>query len=322
MIKIQASKTDDPLSDALSSLHMGSTVLGVFRMCEPWAIEHPKLEVVLSHIVLDGETWCYGDNLPTIHLRKGDLVTFPCGASHSLASKPGLSGKPVASLLRSIGHRLWSPQHHSMQPVRFSSGEGACNSLILDIVSGVHEPCRNPLLCALPNILHVSAADHGLLPVVSLLIDTIGGDDALTAPGYAAAARCLADLAFIQSVRAFLQTRDFATKGCLRGLVHPRIGRALQAVHRNPGRNWTVASLAAHANMSRSPFSSCFLDCVGQTPMNYVTQWRMHVAARRLASGASLQLVSEELGYASTVTLSRTFTRVMGFSPTRISNPR
>ncbi|WP_137046348.1 AraC family transcriptional regulator [Pseudolabrys sp. FHR47] len=315
MTESRAIKTDDPLSDALSSIQMESTVLAIFGMSAPWAIEHPKLDAVISHIILDGETWCYGDELPTVRVRKGDIIVFPRGKIHYLASEPGLAAKPVASLLHSVGHSIWRTGHQYTRPIRFSSEQAGSDCIILDVVSGIHESRRNPLVASLPGLLHVPAADHGLLPALELLLDIIASDESSAIPGYAAAAGRIADLAFIQSVRAFLRTRAPEARGWLSGLLHPKIGRALQAIHRNPGDNWTVATLAAQANMSRAPFSRVFFDCVGQTPMHFVTEWRMCIAVRRLGAGVPIGLVSEELGYASPVTFSRTFRRVMGVSP-------
>jgi len=289
--------------------------LAIFRMSAPWAIEHPKLEAVISHIILDGETWCYGDELPTVRVRKGDIVAFPRGSIHAMASEPGLPAKPVASLLQSVGHPLWRPGHQYTRPVRFSNSETEGGCIILDVVSEIHQSRRNPLISSLPDLLHVPAADHGLLPALELLLDIIASDKSSAIPGYSAAAGRVADLAFIQSVRAFLRTRASEARGWLCGFLHPKINRALQAIHRSPGNNWTVDTLACHANMSRSPFWRTFFECVGQTPMQYVTEWRMSIAARRLAAGVPIGLVSEELGYASLVTFSRTFRRVMGISP-------
>jgi AraC-like DNA-binding protein len=305
----------DPLSDALSAMHMDSGVLGLFEFSAPWAIVHPSLKGVLCHIVAEGQCFCTSTDGPAITLRKGDFIAFPHGDPHTLGAEPGKEGTPVSTLLNSIGHALWRPQSQYPTPVHYRSGGGGDRAIVIDLVSEFPDPQRNPLLRALPRMIHIPAEKLKVLGWLDLFLEIIASEDSTPKPGYAAAISRLADLIFIQAVRVHLETDASETRGMLRGLLHPQISRALQAMHNSPNQNWTVASLAKEAGMSRTHFAVKFLACVGKTPIHYLTQWRMHLAVRRLTLGMTVATVSDQLGYASPISFARTFKRVIGRNP-------
>ena len=94
------------------------------------------------------------------------------------------------------------------------------------------------------------------------------------------------------------------------------IGRAISMIHRDPARDWTVASLAAELAMSRSAFAARFSELVGEPVMRYVARWRMQVAMEALkGEGATVAQLADRLGYRSEAAFSRAFKRVIGTSP-------
>jgi AraC-like DNA-binding protein len=103
--------------------------------------------------------------------------------------------------------------------------------------------------------------------------------------------------------------------GLLNGLSHPQLAKALVAVHDEPGRDWTLPTLAACAGMSRSAFAQAFKTHVGEGPAEYLTHWRLGIAQARLRHGAPLKVVADDLGYSSASALSRVFTQKLGRSP-------
>lgn len=133
--------------------------------------------------------------------------------------------------------------------------------------------------------------------------------------------RLLADRLFevllLQLLRWLLDHPDEAglPKGLLTGLAHPRLARALVAVHERPGDSWTLASMAVQAGMSRSVFAASFKDHVGDTPADYLLSWRVSVAQTLLRSGHSIKAAADLLGYASASSFSRAFTQTTGVSP-------
>jgi AraC-like DNA-binding protein len=103
--------------------------------------------------------------------------------------------------------------------------------------------------------------------------------------------------------------------GLLQGLSHPKLARALTAVHEQPGAGHTLESLANAAGMSRSAFAAAFKAQVGTTPADYVLRWRVSVAQTQLRTGQSVKAVSDALGYANPASFSRAFVQVTGCSP-------
>lgn len=103
--------------------------------------------------------------------------------------------------------------------------------------------------------------------------------------------------------------------GLLTGLAHPKLARTLSALHEQPGQVWTLASMARTAGMSRSAFAAAFKGHVGQTPADYLVQWRMSIAQGLLRGGTSVKTAADQLGYRSASSLSRAFTQSVGRSP-------
>ena len=314
-MSIVGPKPVDALSEALSAMHMESSLLAIFNLIDSWAIVHPQKDGVVCHIVAEGTCFCTPAGGSIIQLDKGDLIAFPYGDPHTLASSPGLKGTPIAPLLHAIGHPVWTPQNQYLRPVRYWGDGPGARALVIDLVSAFPGPSRNLLLRALPRVMHIRAEHLKVRSWLDLALDIVASEPPRGTPGYAAAVSRITDLIFIQAVRTHLRLQAADARGWLRGLLHPRISRVLHAIHHDPQRNWTVAQLAAEAGMSRTPFAREFAACLEQSPIHYLTEWRMHLALRRLAEGAPVSIIADELGYASPISFVRTFRRVMGMTP-------
>ena len=103
--------------------------------------------------------------------------------------------------------------------------------------------------------------------------------------------------------------------GLLAGLSHPKLARALTAVHERPGAAWSLAAMADAAGMSRSAFASAFKAQLGVAPAEYLLHWRVSIAQTMLVGGASVKSAGDELGYASAASFSRAFAQAAGSSP-------
>jgi len=126
----------------------------------------------------------------------------------------------------------------------------------------------------------------------------------------------LADILVIQAIRSWIARDPAAQTGWLGALRDQQIGRAIALVHRDPARNWTVASLAMAVGMSRSAFAARFSQLVGEPAVRYVTRWKMHAALMWLKEeNAALSEIASRLGYESEAAFSRAFKRVVGISP-------
>ena len=126
----------------------------------------------------------------------------------------------------------------------------------------------------------------------------------------------LAEVLFIQAIRAHIASGNESCKrGWLRAIFDPQIGAALTSIHNNVNSPWTVESLA-EAGMSRSAFAERFKGLVGQTPLEYVTEWRMQKAVQLLQQrDKKLVDVAQSIGYESDAAFSKAFKRVVGRTP-------
>jgi transcriptional regulator GlxA family with amidase domain len=147
-------------------------------------------------------------------------------------------------------------------------------------------------------------------------VDFLGAEEGEAKPGYIALAQHLAGLIFVSLVRAYVLHATEQPRGWLRGLTDKRIAQALTAMHGTPGQAWSVATLAAQAALSRAAFAARFHELIGQTPMAYLTAWRMYLAAERLSRGAvKISQLTEESGYRSERAFRQAFKRHIGQTP-------
>jgi AraC-like DNA-binding protein len=126
----------------------------------------------------------------------------------------------------------------------------------------------------------------------------------------------LAELMFLEVLRRYLEDLPAGQTGWLAGIRDEIVGRVLTLLHGRPGHPWTLDELAREAGSSRSSVAKRFAELVGQPPMQYLTQWRMQVAANLLAqSGAKVATIGTEVGYDSEAAFSRAFKKATGLAP-------
>jgi len=303
----------DPVGEALHHLR----VTGVFY-CRteadgPWAVDMPAFgDCVSFHVVTVGEAWVEVEGAPPVRLVPGDLALVPHGRGHLLRSAPGV---PSLGRVDELPQEYLS-EHYS---VLRHTGTGPRAELICGVLS-VEGSASRLLLDLLPSVVHVDGSTSGTLQAGTLAL--MAGELAQARPGGEAVTTRLADILVIQSIRAWLDAQQLTT-GWLGALREPQIGAAITAVHREPGRPWTVEAMAREAAMSRSAFSARFTQVVGEPAMQYVTRFRMHVAADRLGTGRStVREVASALGYDSEAAFSRAYKRELGHSPGRARRPQ
>jgi len=172
----------------------------------------------------------------------------------------------------------------------------------------------HPLVQALPPLIVLPLAGvYGIDATLTLLF----GEAARVRCGQRLLADRLFEVLLLQLLRWMLDQRDAALPlGLLRGLADPRLARALTALHARPGESWPLAAMAEAAGMSRSRFAEAFRDTLGQTPADYLADWRLAIARSELRAGKPLKALAAELGYANASALSRLFAQKhAGMSP-------
>jgi AraC-like DNA-binding protein len=169
------------------------------------------------------------------------------------------------------------------------------------------------ILATLPPVVHVRA--EGSRTALHAGVQRLMLELSEPRPGGALLASHLAQALLVEALRAHLD--DLSTsRGWLAALAVPALRRALTAMHADVARRWTLRDLAETAGMSRASFAAHFERTTGETPIAYLTRWRMFLAADRLADPAlSLTDVALLVGYESESAFGATFKRVMGCSP-------
>ena len=172
-----------------------------------------------------------------------------------------------------------------------------------------------PITQLLPNFILIKS-DQARTLALHDTMQALASEMAEQAPGSGVVATRLAEVLFIQIIRAHIASGHERNKGWLRAVFDPQLGAALGAVHDRVNTPWTVESLAETAGMSRSAFAARFKELLGQTPLEYVTEWRMQKAMQLLQQrDRKLIDVARLVGYESDAAFSKAFKRVVGANP-------
>ncbi len=234
-------------------------------------------------------------------LTGGDCILLARGTSFvmrdSTRTRPSSAGE--IALINNVAH---------------CGGGGApttvvCGSFSFDRAS------LEPITQLLPSFILIKADQARTLALHSTL-QALASEMAEQAPGSEVVATRLAEVLFIQVLRAHFASEPERNNGWLRAVFDPQLGTALRAIHDRVNTPWTVESLAEAAGMSRSVFAARFKDLLGQTPLEYVTGWRMQKAMQLLKQrDTKLIDVARLVGYESGAAFSKAFKRVVGANP-------
>jgi AraC-like DNA-binding protein len=315
----------DVLSDVLRSVRLTGSMLFLVNAHPPWMSWAPKTEafrrVVLPraqhlisyHIVTRGGCWGGLRDAPLERFETGDVLVVPHGDAYCLADSPAsqaaYGAEEAVAFLRSMAagelSSVVSEGADAGEQTQFICGFLGCDRTPL-----------NPVLDALPAMIHLRAAVHGadrMRPLIEFALcelrDPSSGSQGMLLR--------LAELMFVEVVRRHLETMAGAQTGWLGGLHDPLVARTLSLLHGAPQRPWTLAALAAQTGTSRSVLAERFARFVGQPPMHYLTQWRMQRAIGLLAEPGAKKLaaVAEAVGYESEAAFSRAFKKCVGVAP-------
>jgi len=315
-------KAVDPLAAVFQAIRLRGAVYFLVDATPPWVAEAPpgpmlapKLmpgtqHLIEYHVVKRGS--CFGGLLgeQPIALGAGDVIVFPQGDAHMLSSSSTPRAAKVAAtdgLEKLLGRA--SPPF----PIRVGGKSAATAEVVCGFLGCDTRPF-NPLIATLPRMLHVRA-DEGNTRLNALIALTVAETAERRDGGESMLAR-LSELMFIEVVRLHLQTLPPGNDGWLAGLRDPVVSRALSFLHGDPARDWTLEGLARAASASRSALAERFKQLTGLAPMQYLAQWRMQVAASKLAEGnANVAAVAFDVGYGSEAAFSRAFKKLVGMSP-------
>jgi AraC-like DNA-binding protein len=311
----------DVLSDVLRVVRLTGVVYFDFTLTPPWVAEAPPSSEIAStvlpgseriieyHLIVEGNAWGNILDGEPIHLRGGDLLLFPQGDAHVLSSAPGMRSRPDLSMYARSSTPL--PLVYEI-----GTGNGAGDTRLICGFFGCDERPYNPLLTALPAVIHVPAAgnDASARPLGAMLELAIR-EERRGQPGTENILSRLSELMLVEAIRRYLVELPASQRSWLAGLRDPVVGRALGAMHAAPSEPWTVEALGREIGVSRSVLAARFTEMVGHAPMHYLTLWRMQLATRMLHDGQQVQDVAAAVGYESEAAFSRAFKKLMGKPP-------
>jgi AraC-like DNA-binding protein len=248
-----------------------------------------------------------------VKLEEGDIAVIPHGDPHVVSSAPGMRAEPNLDVYR-------RPEDDNALPFMLRTGDDGPSDthLICGFFSCDVRPF-NPLLDSLPPFMRfgrdASQASGGLLDqFIRFATAEMGNKRA----GSQSILNRLSELLFVEVIRLHMGQLANHNTGWLAGLRDPLVGRALTLLHARPSHPWTLDELASEAGASRSALADRFVHLVGCPPIQYLTQWRMQMAAKRLTDpGVAVASVAYEVGYESEAAFSRAFKKLVGRSPSQ-----
>ena len=307
----------DRLSRILEATHLQGSLIGMIQLSAPWHIDHEQWVGAPTHYIVEGEAVLEHEGAAPQLLSAGDLVMFPQWQKHQLRS-PGAAGPPVSirEIVENNNGPPWRPGEWLEEPLIMKAGGGGARTVILSMVFSLDTAKLHPMFAAMPRLVHLSSRDIDLGPWLPSLLQFMEMEKARHEPGYAAISSRIADLIFLQILRA-QALRSPGAGGFARALSDPAIGALLQALHEAPGASWTLASMARRAGLSRSTFSARFREMMDVTPAAYLRGLRLDTAAERLRMGTSVKQAFEESGYTTLYAFSTAFAARFGTTPAR-----
>jgi AraC-like DNA-binding protein len=300
----------DLLTDLMEQVRLEGTVYFHVELHAPWGLEIAREGRSPFYFVSQGRAELRVRGLRGVRvIEAGDFVLLPRGAAHTVRSGPD-------ALLVGFDDFLATHPMDARGQVRLG-GRGPAT-----LVTGGFFSCdalrANPLFAALPELIHLKGGSPEMQEWLAPTLAFIEAERAHPAQGGRTVLRRLADVLFIQAVRAVLAQSRTDTSGWLRGLSDARVARALALLHEGYQQPWTLDSLARASGISRTLLAVRFRELVGEPPMRYLERWRTTRAASLLReTRLPVGLVGAEVGYGSEAVFAKAFKRVHGVPPGR-----
>jgi len=293
----------DALSTILEATGLRSVVYSKFPLAAPWGLNIVKDENSQFWRLVSGSCTIGSPDGRIIEMKAGDLVFVPHGSAHWIADS-------AASL------RIPSPEFVKArrEGLNIFNSDGDVTTLIAGHFEFDYQPLH-PFLKDLPPIIHIRqyVSENELLvkQVTQLMLQELNNER----PGSTVMLKCLSEMMFINIIRAYLE-QSLPGSGFLSALNDPRISKALKLIQDSPQNAWTLESLASEVGMSRSVFFNQFKKLVHETPMSYLTNWRIRRAEKLLITdNCNISEIAANVGYQSEAAFNRIFKSKTGQTP-------
>ncbi len=279
-------QTHDLLSDLLRSVRLSGDRIAAYAPPRTFSIGFANIGSL--HFIEEGELVLRIDGDPDVkHVRCGDVVLLPRGDPHSISDAGTCASDNGAP-----------------EPARWLCGTFT-----------IGDPQASHLLGSLPAAIILRGTRGPALEGLEVARRMLVVEMKSPSQGSAVMVARILDLIFIQILRTWAAGPD-AEPNWLAGALDPLTGPALSAIHRDPGRDWTVEDLARACNLSRSAFAVRFLAHVGKPPATYLALVRLDTAADLLRNtSVPITLIAKNVGYTSEAAFSRAFKNRYGMPP-------
>jgi AraC-like DNA-binding protein len=312
----------DPITDVFETMHVASVVHARLETTAPWGLmreaevgkdaapesavsENSPSQFAHFGMVSRGNCWLSVEGMPDpLPLTGGDCFLLAPGSAYALRDNPRTRARSFCEVAPKNGGNV------------IHYGGGGVPTTIISGWFRFGQTSVKPLKRLLPELILIKA-DQAQSLALHATLQLLASEMAEPAPGSEVMVNRLADILFIQCVRAHIASSSETCKsGWLRAIFDPKIGTALKAMHERIENPWTVETLAATAGMSRSAFALRFKELLGETPLEYLTNWRMYKATGLMQKGdRKLFEVAKSVGYDSDAAFSKAFKRVLGVAP-------
>ncbi|SFH61176.1 AraC family transcriptional regulator [Modicisalibacter xianhensis] len=316
---------DDPLSDALEHVRLQGALFFVWEPSWPFVtavsdsaglrrVIMPAADLIVSyHILVEGTCWVSVADQEPMWLETGDILVIPHGEKYVMSSVPTHPDHYAYESSLAFFRQMAAGELPSV----VAEGDGVRRNRIICGFLGCATRPFNPIFGALPSMVRVPAVEAGHEDTVRHMVDFAVRESRYKQEGGFCVLLRLSELLFVEIIRRYLALDTAGKRGWLAALQDPVVGRALQVLHRHPAASWTLGHLAREVGTSRSVLAERFMHEVGLPPKEYLTRWRMQIAAQQLLEGVDkVYTVAREVGYDSEAAFSRAFKRIVGTSPT------
>ena len=287
------------LDELLRRAHFRSDVYFRNKLCDSWSLDTSGTGRVSFHIVREGSCWLHvpGRAEPQ-RLTAGDVLVVPRDVTHALSSE-----KKVP------------PAGKVLLPNKLSLHDPAEGVVLLCGYLDIDRASRRMLLSGLPDTLIVRPESGALAQQTSDLLRLMFAEAAQDDHGGQAVLDRLADALLLYIIRLCVNEQS-TQLGLFAALADAQLGVLIRALCSAPERDWSLASMAASVNMSRSAFAARFQELLQQPPIAFLTEWRMRAARNYLQkSRQTTMAIAESCGYSSEAAFAKAFKREEGVGP-------
>ena len=312
----------DVLSEVLKTVKLDGAVFFNGEFSAPWCMREPDActmasflsahskHVIIFHLIAEGRGHARVEHDGrAVPLVAGDIVMFPHGDAHLMGN-----GSPVAPV--DSAQQLQQVLAEGRVLSQFGGG-GELTKVICGYMT-CERQLSQVFLAGLPPIVKINIRDHASGKWLEDTLRYSVGHAEASGPGGAAVLAKLSEALFVETLRRYIAQLTPAQTGWLAGVRDPEVGKALALLHRQPAHPWTIATLANEVGVSRSVLAERFRHYLSDTPMGYLTRWRLQLAAQLLTSTSkSVAEVAGEVGYESEPSFNRAFKREFSLPPAR-----